>query len=165
MFNTISWQGYWVSIAFLTAGYYLIIYLLYFRKDFSFQWGRSVSKDYNTSFPLSPMAPDAPQETEAYRQPMLFDGNEAFQLPEKDSLESMVYTCTDEINAYLEEAKKSKCVKEELLYALHAILRKYPAISTSEYKASLTAVIVSQCEYHCSVHLGAEDVVKVWVGG
>lgn len=161
MFNNISWQGYWVSIAILTASYYLVIYLLYFRKDFSIEWKKnSKSRD---SFLTSVSTNTADLQPATSTQPTLFHNLEEFQLPPKDTIESTVYTCIDEVNAYLEEAKRHKCVKEDMLHALQAILRKYPSIADSEYKASVTNVLVTQCEYYCSVHLSADDVVRVWV--
>ncbi|WP_121356762.1 hypothetical protein [Flavisolibacter nicotianae] len=163
MFNNISWQGYWITIALLTAGYYLVIYLLYFRKDFSIEWRKDSKRNEESPF-LSTSPDSAVSFSDAVQQSSLFDNFEEFQRPSADTIEHAVYTCMDEINAYLEEAKRSKCIKEEMLYALYSILKKFPAISTSEYKESVTNVIVNQCEYLCSVHLNADDVVRVWVG-
>lgn len=163
MFNNISWQGYWITIALLSAGYYLVVYLLYFRKDFLIEWGKT-SKS-NGKSPLPPITHDMePFPTDAVQQPSLFDNAEEFLRPEPGTIEHTVYACMDEINAYLEEAKRSKCVKEAMLYALRSILQKYPAIAASEYKESVTSVIINQCEFVCAVHLSAEDVVRVWVG-
>ena len=163
MFNNISWQGYWVSIALLTAGYYLVIYLLYFRRDFTIEWSKGVSPKEKGPF-SSVFSDRMDTQHDTLNQPGLFDNPEEFQRPEKDSVESAVYSCIDEVKAYLEAAKKSKCIKEEILYALQAILRKYPSIASSEYKESLTNVLINQCEYLCSVHLSADDVAQVWVG-
>jgi hypothetical protein len=164
MFQEISWQSYWTVIAVLSGVYYFVIYLLYFRKDFAIKWSRNSKSNEESPF-SSFTAGGAASQPVTPEQSTLFHGSEEFQSPAKDTIESAVYTCMDEINAYLGEAKRSKCVKEEMLYALNAILRKYPAIAGSEYKESVTNVVVNQCEYHCSVHLSADDVVKVWVGG
>jgi hypothetical protein len=163
MFNNISWQAYWVTIALLTAGYYLVVYLLYFRKDFSIEWGKS-AKVRTLSPSLYSTSDRATLASEAVSQPTLFAGSEEFQCPQMDTIEHAVYACMDEINAYLTEAKQRKCIKEEMMYSLQSILQKYPAIAVSEYKESLTNVMVNQCEYQCSVHLSADDVVRVWLG-
>jgi hypothetical protein len=163
MINNISWQGYWITIALLTAGYYLVIYLLYFRKDFSIEWSKSLGSGRKSPFSSVTAENSAPQ-TVTPEQSALFNSSEELQELAKNPIESAVYACMDEVAAYLEETKGSKSVKEELLYGLHSILRKYPAIAGSEYKESVTNVLVTQCEYHCSVHLSADDVVHVWVG-
>lgn len=164
MLNNISWQGYWTAIALLTAAYYLFIYLLYFRKDVSIIWRKRVIPREESLFPSIPSG-SMHHQPGTIKPSDLFDYPEEFQRPAKNSIESAVYACMDEVAAYLEGAKRSKCVKEEMLFALNTILRKYPSIAASEYKESLTNVLVHQCEYHCSVHLSAEDVAQVWVGG
>lgn len=162
MFDNISWQGYWATIAILTAGYYLAIYLLYYRNDFLVEWQKR--SKFHSKSPLSYTSTEgARPPLNNLQQPSLFDDPEEFQRPENTTTEFAVYSCMDEINAYFEEAKRNKCAKEELLFALQNILSKYPAISTSEYKESLTNVVVNQCEYICSVHLSADDVLRVWV--
>jgi hypothetical protein len=163
MLNNINWQGYWITIALLIAGYYLVIYMLYLRKDFSIEWRKGSKPNEESPF-FSTSPNSAVSSSDAVHQPPLFDSFEEFQRPSANTIEHAVYTCMDEINAYLEEAKRSKCIKEEMLFALHSILKKFPAISTSDYKESVTNVIVNQCEYLCSVHLSADDVVRVWVG-
>lgn len=163
MFNNISWQGYWITIALLSAGYYLVVYLLYFRKDFSIEWSNTSKSNGKSSFPPT-TADSAISRSDAVLQPSLFDNSEEFQRPESGTTEHAVYACMDEVNAYLEAAKRSKCVKKEMLYGLHSILKKYPSIAASEYKESVTNVIMNQCEFVCSVHLSADDVVRVWVG-
>lgn len=166
MLNNISWEGYWITIALLSAGYYFVVYLLYFRKDFSIEWGkRSNEQAKSPFFSYSSGKSGVVDHKENLQQTSLFDNPvEEFQIPEADSLEHVVYSCMDEISAYLAEAKKSRCAKEEIIYAFQSILKKYPALSTSEYKESLTNVLVSQCEHDCSIRLSADDVVRVWVG-
>ena len=166
MLNNISWEGYWITIALLSAGYYLVIYLRYFRKDFSIEWGKRSNEQVKSPFfPHSSVQGGIDGHKENLQQTSLFDNPvEEFQLPEAESLEHVVYSCMDEINAYLAEAKKSRCAKEEIVYSFQSILKKYPALSTSEYKESLTNVLVSQCEHVCSIRLSADDVVRVWVG-
>ena len=162
MFNNISWQGYWITIALFTASYYLFIYIRYFRKSFFLEGKKRIAAEEQ---PFSFVNEPADRPSATTEQPELSDHSDDFQLPAKDTIEGMVYTCMDELNAYLEEAKRSKCVKEEMLLALRSILRKYPAIAASEYKNSVTTVLVSQCEFVCSVHLSAEEVLGVWVEG
>lgn len=160
MFNNISWQGYWLTIALLSAGYYLTVYLFYFRNDFKVFFNRKNGGNDTLSF-VSP-GKDLEQET-TNGEPPLFDGKE-FQSPEQDSEEAIVYACIDEIDAFFKERKKNKCIKEELVFSLQLILKKYPTLKNSQYKASLTNVIVGQCEHNCSIHLNADDVACVWFG-
>src|SRR5687768_4566017 len=157
MFNNISWQGYWLTIALISAGYYLSIYLLYFRSDFKILIGRKTTSD---SFPI---AGNSLLEKEAEQSEALNDSAE-FEVPGKNSEEAIVYACIDELDAFFNESKKGKCNKEEMIFSLQSILKKYPSLKHSAYKASLTNVMVGQCEHICSIHLDADDLVRVWFG-
>ncbi len=158
MFNNISWQGYWLTIALTSAGYYLSIYLLYFRNDFKILIGQKKTK---SSFEIA--GHSSPLD-ESLKQSELFNDSTEFELPDKNSEEAIVYACIDELDAFFNESKKGKCLKDEMICSLQSILKKYPSLKESGYKASLTNVMVGQCEHTCSIHLDADDLVKVWFG-
>jgi hypothetical protein len=143
MFNTISWQSYWTTLAISVAIYYLIILLLYYRKELRFSFERTCTKAEEQSFILS---------------------EEEFQTPSPDSEEAIVYSCMDELNAFFEEAKKRRWNRSEMMHSLQSILKKYPAIRSSGYKQSVTNVLRNQCEHICSIHLDKEELEHVWLG-
>ncbi len=165
MLNNISWQGYWATLAISTAFYYIWLYLKYFRNQFKIPY----------LHPSSPV-PQAPHSVKSFLEesivsdvpvtgPNLFGEEDSpFETPDKDSEEEIVYAFMNELNAYLENAKKQKCVKEEIIFSIQSILKKYPTLKTSQYKESISNVLVSECEHLCSIHLSGEDVVQVWLG-
>lgn len=163
MFNSISWQSYWLTLALLLAGYYLTIILLYYRSDFSVLLHRK--SDTRTPTDLTPFPTESGVPT-LESQPSLFenDAPAEFERPQAGTEEHVVYSCMDELTAFFGAAKRRKWVKEELMQALQGILRKYPALKTSSYKASLSNVIITECEHNCSLHLSVEDVDHVWLG-
>ena len=138
----ISWQGYWIWLAVISAGYYLVIYLLYYRHDLK-AWIHP--KPYN-SVGIVPAS-------ESIIQPPV----------EKDA-ERLIDSCMDELNAFFEESRRKKVMKEELIYSLQLLLKKYPSLKDSEYKESLTNLIATQCEDTCLVRLNADEVYHVWLG-
>ena len=142
MINNISWQSYWIWLAVISAGYYLIIYLLYYRHDFK-AWIHP--KPYNSDGIAS--------ASESIIQPPV----------EKDA-ERLIDSCMDELNAFFEESRRKKVMKEELIYSLQLLLKKYPSLKDSEYKESLTNLIATQCEDTCLVRLNADEVYHVWLG-
>ena len=161
MFNAISWQSYWLTLALLSAGYYLAVYLLYYRSDFKIWMHRRYSPD---GAPFTESVTTGERLGDNPAQPSLFEegGSSDFQLPEGGSAEAVVYNCMDELTAFFVEAKRRKWAKEELVQALRGILLKYPSLKNSSYRESLSNVMVTQCEHHCSIHLSAEDKVRVW---
>ena len=161
MLNNITWQGYWATLALLSAGYYLVIYLLYYRNDFTvpFKGHKDLVKSPTASHAINTFLKEQVQ-------PTLFDddeGEDDFATPSPGSEEGMVYACMDELSAYFESSKRSKIVKQELLYGLEKILSKHPTLKSSEFKESLSKVIVSEAEHTCSIRLNEEDVDRVWL--
>ena len=138
----ISWQGYWIWLAVISAGYYLVIYLLYYRHDLKVWIDR---KPYNSDGIVS--------ASESIIQPPV----------EKDA-ERLIDSCMDELNAFFEESRRKKVMKEELIYSLQLLLKKYPSLKDSEYKESLSNLIATKCEDTCLVRLNADEVYHVWLG-
>lgn len=160
MLNNISWQGYWITLALLSAGYYLVIYLLYYRIDFKVLLPRNTDLKHsgNNSTSLAFVQKSSDQSSLIGEE----SGSE-ISMPSTYSDEHLVYACMDELNAYFEEAKREKCVKEEFIYSLQRILQKYPTLKSSHYKESIMSVIISEAEHICSIHLKEDDVVQVWL--
>lgn len=158
MFNGISWYSYWVTIALLSAGYYLTIYLLYFRSDFVFGHRRKEDVGISASSELLQK-----EEPASVTQPSLFDDlAPEFQRPPTDSEEEIVYACMDELTAFFEAVKRTQWHKDALHFTLRKILNKYPSLERSSYKESFQKVLTTQCAHHCSIHLDKEDLVRLW---
>jgi hypothetical protein len=163
MLNNISWQSYWTTLALLLAGYYLIIYLLYYRSDFSVRFRRKTFGGHD--FSSVPLFLRERQPSDKVQSSLFdVDSSPEFQRPEVGTEEYVLYSCMDELTAFFEEAGRRKWVKEELMQVLQNILHKYRSLKASSYKESLSNVVVAQCEQNCSIHLNAEDLVRVWFG-
>jgi hypothetical protein len=145
MFNTISWQSYWTTLAIISTIYYFVIYLIYYRKNFkasflagTFTQNRKFSLVANTNDP-------------------------GFEQPPKDSEEHIVYSCMEELNAFFQEAKKRKWTKNELISSLGIIIKKYPSIKLSAYRQPVLNVLSNHCEHVCSIHINEEELDHVWL--
>src|SRR5437763_396560 len=117
MLYNVTWQGYWITLVPLTAGYYLALYLLYFRKEFPIVLlkRKAATKTPSASPAVATFLKEA-------NQPSLFpDTDDEFSTPTEGN-ESLVYACMDEIAAYFESSKGRKIVKEECVFALQTIL-------------------------------------------
>jgi hypothetical protein len=155
MLNNITWQGYWTTIALLSTGYYVVIYLLYFRNDLKISLAKGEKRKWTASGESSPL------------QPTLVDSSlqtTGLALESASEIDHLADACADELSAYFQEASRSRGSKEEMLFALSKLLSKYPALRSSEYAASLSNLIQSEAAHHCSLHLSREDVSKVWLG-
>jgi hypothetical protein len=157
MFNTISWQGYWIALAFLSAAYYLAIYLLYFRNGFKISLPSKKGPRISESRIASQSGPAQSIDIGLTSHP-------EFQRPEQGTDEHVVYALIDEVAAYFNEVKKGRVIKEELLFAVRQIVAKYPVIKDRAYKESINSVIISEADHHCSVQITSEEMGHVWLG-
>jgi len=157
MFNTISWQSYWIANALTTAAYYIFVYLVYFKGSFK----RLSHMDHMQGAPVGELFEVMPPET----LPSLFDKEyDKCSAPAGENEEQMVEVWMDELSAFFDNQKKSRAIKSEVMYALHGILQKYPSLRRSAYKDSITNVIAAELENICSIHLSAEELKGVWLG-
>jgi predicted glycosyl hydrolase (DUF1957 family) len=149
---TISWTGYVLTIALLTAGYYLAIYLLYFRADFS------ILPSTSSRHPFSEMADK--REEGSWKG----EGTHPVESGFEDNVDSeeLLHACLDEITAFFEEARRSKSSKETILPSLRRLLLKYPTLQ-KDFKNLISHVIMVQCQNLCAIRLVAGDVESVWV--
>ena len=152
MLHPISWHSYWTALILSYAGYYVIVYLVYFRRA-------------AVPIPPSGKKTNAVANKSGMQLPLIAENKDPdFAEPPANSEEHAVYACMDELNAFFDNQKKSKAVKSEVMYALYSILKKYPSLFHSQYKESLTNVVATQCEAICSIHLSAEELKGVWLG-
>ena len=141
MFNTISWQGYWTFIGLALLGYYLSIYLLFFRRRRDLRLTRSVDNFFSGSNSIENKRSDSSM----------------------DIADQGAESCIDEINAFFDEARRTKATKQELVFALQRLLGKYSHIKNSKNHEALSNLIKTLSEQICSVHLSDADMVQVWI--
>ena len=91
----------------------------------------------------------------------------SFRSDANDSEEMDAYSyhnCFTEITAFFEKAKERKWVKEEMMYSLQLILKKYTSLQLSSEKQSIEKVISGLAENLSSLHLHDEDMNQLWLG-
>ena len=154
MLNSISWQAYGTTVLLVTVIYYLFVYLVYFKNRAHLPGTVGQPVRDNLSVPASAQSRTSPQ--------FLFEGTGDFENPPIETEEHLVYACMDELTAFFEQSKTATCSKEALIASLETLLSKYPTLKNSGYKESFSHVLVTQCEQVCSIHLTAEDLVRVW---
>jgi len=151
MINTISWQAYWQVIVVALVIYYVVVVFRFFVRNSILSSGSA------TAITGSPISTS---------DGLLRDSgvHSEFHQPEMGSEEQLVYSCIDELNAFLQQSKRTKCDKPSFLFSIKRILTKYPSLKTSQYKEAVSSVLASEAEHLCSIHIDREDVDSVWLG-
>ena len=135
MLNEIAWQTFWLAIMTVFVLYYSVIYWFYFR-------GNAIS--------FHPKHPGVIESSDAGIS----------RVQEEDII---VHACLDEISAFIEEKKKYRTVKADVLNGLQHIFQKYPSIKGSSYQEAIQKVIATQCTNSCGIQIDCDDIGKVWL--
>lgn len=145
MFTQFTWSDFFLTLLVIVLFYYAIILYFFYRKDILVRFTK----------PRYAATPFAFQALEKETQDLAID----------ESDEYLLQTCADEITAYLQEAKRKKCLKTELLFALNRIVQKYAPQLDEDLKTTITNMLKAQCEDICAIHLNGDDLKAVWVKG
>ena len=152
MFTSISWSAYWTVLSLLSGIYYVLILLFYFRKA-------RLTEKAGESLSLHPFHPfSSGKEKQPLGPPLERD----FEQPARGTLEHLAYTCIDELNAYIQEAKRMKVDKTGFLNSVRSILSKHPTLAKSEYGEAIFNVLQSEAAHHCAIHISKEEIDSVW---
>jgi hypothetical protein len=141
----------------ILLGYYLIVFLLYFRKGFASDRGvhNKFSHDsINRSVPLF--------DRDLHAKPMVAEAGTQHS-PATTAIETIVDSCMDELTAFFEQCKSSRVVPGQLVFGLRRIVQKFPSLKDSEYRQPLERLIISQAQHICSVQLSEAEVESVWM--
>lgn len=163
MLERISWGQYCAAVLILSAIYYFILLVLLFQK------GMLPGKKR-----LPSVQPK--REAETITQPGLFpdepiplektirEDDEEITIS-NDSLMPLVHDHVQELKEFITDIASRSYVKEEVIMGLQIITRNYKKLDGSLYQQSINDFILHQCEENCSIHLSAEDLKRIWLGG
>ncbi len=71
--------------------------------------------------------------------------------------------CGRELDAYLEQAAYGKPSRNELVFGIHQVIKKYPSLRGSAYEEGLSRLIHFSATDKCAIHLSEEDIRQVWL--
>lgn len=146
MLNNISWGSYWTALTILAILYYALIVLLFYWHDLQ----QMLSAKGRLLTSGSSQSGDFAKEGISNND----DGND---LPVE------VQSFTQEVGAYLEQAKYAGALKEEILFGAKQILKKYPSLKSSEYQEGINNLLLFESKNKCAIHLNNEELRQVWL--
>jgi hypothetical protein len=153
MFNSISWSQYIVTIALLLVLYYLFVGFKYYHWEILNLIGiRKVETD-------TIVIPAVHNQV----NPVLTEKHEDYlPKPALDiDISPVVQSFTDEVMAYLNEAKPS-VQQNELLYSLQLIASKYPALKDADCKDELLQAVLNEVNHKYPGLLESVDLITLW---
>jgi len=178
MLQEITWNNYWAIILVLTIGYYIIVFLLFYKRELINVVKGNVKTLDESKISLvnsnSEMIPSIVQSS-------MFEEDEgkAFASVHSDNIDEIInnddndfheinlipyaHELADEIKQVIEKAREKSYIKEELLFSLQKIIKAYGHLKGTSYHHDINNLITECCKTHCSTHLSADEVATVWL--
>ncbi|TKK64717.1 hypothetical protein FC093_21965 [Ilyomonas limi] len=160
---SLTWANFVLITGLCLIGYYIVIGLLYYRKDISLLL-KPKEKD---RLPVTAKQ-DLFTTEDANVENKILSNDPASEdiLPADDEPPTTppdVQDFVDEIDAYT-QACGAEVSKEELLINFRKILHKYPALINSSLRSVLAGVIATASENNCSIHWREDELNELWDG-
>jgi hypothetical protein len=75
----------------------------------------------------------------------------------------LIIQFTEEINDSLKQAAQNNLIKEELIYSLQQLAKKYTQIKGTSFQSFISNYVLVESTNYSSIHLNEEDVNTLWV--
>jgi len=152
MLSSISWGQYITAVITLLLFYYCFVGVKYFRWEILALIGIKRIDEKSTAIPVAEI------------KNHFVASNHADFLPKENADEATVIfqPFWDEANAYLAEMKP-EAPKEEILFAVKMVVRKYPGLQAAEYKQELETAISGLLAQYYPERFTVADIQYMWV--
>lgn len=141
MFSSISWSTYWSVLAGVSILYYAFLLIGYYRNEFASLAGGAIK----TKNKLSSVTPEP-----------------AVAISDSTDV-SAIQAMADEVGHFLSQSAENGHLKNEIMFGLNQIVKKYPSLQLSPYRPELEQMISFECQTKCSIHLSEEEIQQVWL--
>lgn len=162
MLHSISWFHFGRFLLSTVALYYIIIWVLFYRKK-SFRTARAASDNGSAFVELAgqeqtrlspespPVSPGPSNKAETENRP-----------PQDTDLYPLANELVEVIDEFVIEAGKKQMVKEELVYGIHKLIEQYPALHQSGFKVAINNYIGIALKNNCPFVLDDRELASLW---
>jgi len=160
MFNNISWSSYLLITAVITAIYYFLIGVIYYRNEIT-----KILFSRNSDF-INTSAKQKNKNTIINSEDDFEELNDLQQNEKEDVHQSyLVHELMNELNKVFKKASDKKFLKEELILALQLTLRNYLQLKESPFSGAINSLIELESQSQCSIYLNDDEMKLLWKQG
>ncbi|WP_448635375.1 hypothetical protein [Pedobacter panaciterrae] len=152
MLEAITWKEYLVAVTLFVIGYYLIISLLFFRKEMSVTITEKLR-------PQAENNKDAGKDIEEEQLEEKWLGEE--KLSEENLFDELEEIVTDIRHNILEKAGK-EADKDMLLLQLKSRVANYNGLGQPAYRVALNNFIIHHAESICGIVYSKDELDNAW---
>lgn len=154
MFSPISWTQYFKVLLPLLFVYYVVIVLVYFRKELLSMVIRGHHGKDPRFWVIRPSPSlNEPEQATANRETVATHG------AEQDAL----FAFSNEMEAFLVQAGHKGFNRDQILSSLQLLVDKHAAVKEVPDKTELNNAIRQACTTHCSVRLSEAEIGGLWL--
>lgn len=75
----------------------------------------------------------------------------------------VVHEFTHELQQTIQKASTHVYKKEELIFSLQLVLKKYPQLRDTNFTEAINNLIATECQNSCSIPLNEDEVNMLWL--
>jgi len=151
--STLSpWKTYLILLGLVSAVYYTVILLRFYRKELLLTWHRLSGSDRGLETgkqPVEIVRPNPLPEVSGTLQNL-------------DVLTGQVERLCTTLTSSLKEAAQKEYTRQDLLLLLRITLKEYPGFSAQPFRSLVEGLILSECERYGFVPLNVVEREEMW---
>ncbi len=151
--STLSpWKTYLILLGLVSAVYYTVILLRFYRKELLLTWHRlsGTERGFQAErLPVKRESPNALPEIKGTEQNL-------------EVLTGQVEGLCTTLTSSLKEAAQKEYTRQDLLLLLRITLKEYPGFSTQPFRSLVERLILSECERYGFVPLHVVEREEMW---
>ena len=151
MLKSISWSSYWPFIIATIVIYYVIICSKFYLSEIKqfFAGNSKLLSNNNAQKNFS----------------LLTNTNgkhNALEVSSHQELMPMINQFINEIKTMLEHSGKNNLIKQEIIFSIQHLSKKYSLIKNSPFKSFINNYVLVECSNYCSIHLDEDELNMLW---
>jgi hypothetical protein len=157
MFRNISWSSYLSITAAITAIYYFLIAMIFYRNE--------ITKIFFSGSSQSTYTPSKTQ-----RNNLIINSDKGSELEykseqnekEDEMQSSTVHQLINELNKIFKKSSEKKYLKEELILAIQLTLKNYLSLKETPFLGAINSLIELESQSQCSIYLNEDEMELLW---
>jgi hypothetical protein len=160
MLKNISWSSYLSITAVITAIYYFLVAVIFYRDEIT-----KLLFSGNSHF-INPAA-------KSHTENLNINTDNDFELEYKseqsekeDEIQSSsVHQLINELNKIFKKSSEKKYLKEELILAIQLTLKNYLSLKETPFHGAINSLIELESQSQCSIYLNEDEMELLWKAG
>jgi hypothetical protein len=151
MLKSISWSSYWLFVIATAVIYYAVVCCKFYMGEIK----QFFAGDSRLVFKKNPLKNFSASTNTNGK----YNAIEALSHQE---LMPAINQFINEIKITLEYSAKNNLIKQEIIFSIQHLSKKYALIKNSRFKSFINNYVLVECSNYCSIHLDEDELNMLW---